>query len=493
MHYRSKPGRKDLDPRARDSTPRARKLAPRVKDLDPRVKDPRSVVKPRTAGDPGRPGMVEYGFWAFVFIAVGRINQLIPPLAAVPLAKIVMVLTVVALIRDRRELPRINPGARSLAMSAIGLAMLGVMLTPFSFWPGASRNFVLLQLPVIAAGCVFAYFMCSSWKRLRGTFLVLVLCALVLARGAVSGYSGGRADDAGTMYDPNDLAYLLVTITPLAVAFLLAAKSVVPRVVFGVIIATLIGATLLTQSRGGLLALLTIVALMTFVPMKAAGARGGKHPGRTLSAKLGILVVVIAVGSVTWTHLPPSAQQRFATLLNLGNDYNLDPTDTNGRGEIWRRGLEAASERPLGYGPQSYMMVDVSLGGKFNVAHNSYLQVLVELGVAGLILFLRMYFLSFRGLQRARSALISHGDLTPEKAEQALFARALQFSLAGNMVAVFFLTEIYMQLLWVIFGVCMALMSLALPGAAKPVPEKRGSEYPPPENRAAHGRRRGIR
>lgn len=470
------------------------------KDLGSPAKNRASVIGPGGPDGPepildapdkaaDGPGMVEYGFWAFVFISVGRINQLIPPLSAVPLAKIVMAVTVLALLssRGRRHLPRISPNARAIAISAIGLAALAAALTPFSFWRGASLIFLVSQLPVIAAGCVLAYYMCSSWKRLRGTFLVLVLCALTLARGAVSGYSGGRADDAGTMYDPNDLAYLLVTITPLAMAFLLAARSVVPRVLFGVTLATLIGATLLTQSRGGLLALLTIVALMTFVPMKVVPAKGGRQATRTLGAKLGILVVVIGLGSVTWTHLPQSAQQRFATLLNLGNDYNLDPDDRNGRGEIWRRGLEAAGARPLGYGPQSYMMVDVSLGGKFNVAHNSYLQALVELGVVGFILFLRIYFLSFRGLQRVRTALIRGRIITREKAEQALFARALQFSLAGNMVAVFFLTEIYMELMWVTFGVCMALMTLASAGAAESAPARRD-----PQNSERLGASRAI-
>jgi len=460
VHYRAKRGRKELGSPAKNG---AGGRAPSAKNQ---------------AGGSGKPddapGMVEYGFWAFVFIGVGRINQLIPGLGAVPLAKMVMLVTVLALVGGRRPpMPRINPDARAIAMSAIGLAVIAVLLTPFSFWRGASLNFTVIQLPVIAAGSVLAYFMCSSWKRLRGTFLVLVLCALTLARGAVSGYTGGRAGDSGTMYDPNDLAYLLVTLTPLAMAFLLAAKATVPRLLFGVTLATLIGATLLTQSRGGLLGLLTIVALMTFVPMKVTVSKGGKQAGRTLGAKVGILIVVIGVGLATWSHLPPSAQQRFATLLNIGNDYNLDPNDRNGRGEIWRRGLTAAAQRPLGYGPQSYMMVDVSLGGKFNVAHNSYLQSLVELGVLGLLLFVRLYFLSFRGLQRARAALISSGDITPEKAEQALFARALQFALAGNMVCVFFLTEIYMQLLWVTFGVCMALLTLASPGTAKPAANKR--------------------
>ena len=418
--------------------------------------------------------MVEYGFWAFVFIGVGRVNQLIPGLGSVPLAKVVMLLTVLALVSSRRTLPRINPDARAIATSAIGLAVIAVVLTPFSFWRGASLNFTVIQLPVIAAGTVLAYFMCTTWKRLRGTLLVLVLCALTLARGAVSGYSGGRAGDSGTMYDPNDLAYLLVTITPLAIAFFLSAKSVLSRVLFGATIATLVGATLLTQSRGGLLGLLTVVLLLTFMPMKVAMSKGGKETARSLGTKLGILVVFAGLGLATWSHLPPSAQQRFGTLLNLGSDYNLDPNDRNGRGELWRRGLQAAVQRPVGYGPQSYMMVDVSLGGKFNVAHNSYLQALVELGVVGLFLYLRMYFLSFRGLQRARSALVSSGEFTPEKAEQALFTRALQFAFAGNMVCVFFLTEIYMQLLWVTFGVCMALLTVAAPGMAQAAPAKRG-------------------
>lgn len=432
---------------------------------DLRGKTNANVSDRSTADD--APGAVEYGFWAFVFIAVGRINQLIPALGVLPLAKISIGFTLLALLSSRRRLPPMSSEARTLAISAAGLVGLAVILTPFSFWRGASLIFLTTQLPSIASGCLFAYFMCSNWRRLRGTLLVLVLCALILARGAVSGYSGGRAEDAGTMYDPNDLAYVLVTMTPLAIAFLLNAKSAMSRGLFAVLVATLIGATLLTQSRGGLLGLLTVVVLMAFVPMKVAASRTQRQSGPTLRARLAILLAVASIGSVVWTQLPLSAQQRFSTLLHLSSDYNLNPDDRNGRGAIWIRGLKATSERPLGYGPQSYLMVDAKFGGKFNVAHNSFLQVLVELGVAGLILFLRIYFLSFRGLQRVRAKLMSRRMITPERAEQALFARALQFSLAGNLVSGFFLAEAYLQVLWVTFGVCMALVTLASPGAPK--------------------------
>ena len=58
------------------------------------------------------------------------------------------------------------------------------------------------------------------------------------------------------------------------------------------------------------------------------------------------------------------------------------------------------SRRPVGYGVDTFQMVDMRMGGKFRAPHNSYLEVLVELGFLGLLLFIRMYVLSWRALQK---------------------------------------------------------------------------------------------
>jgi len=58
--------------------------------------------------------------------------------------------------------------------------------------------------------------------------------------------------------------------------------------------------------------------------------------------------------------------------------------DLNGRTELWREGFNAFLEHPvLGVGTDMYR----SVSALSKVAHNSYLSVLVEEGLIGLVLF----------------------------------------------------------------------------------------------------------
>jgi O-antigen ligase len=396
--------------------------------------------------------VLEYGFWTFLLIAVGRLGELVPGLASLPIAKIALGVPLLVLIRNWKRLPGQTAVTRPLARTAIVLAVLAVLLTPISYWKGASREFLLLQFPTLLAATTIAYMMCRSWRTVRGTLLVLVLSGLILARAAVSSYTGGRAQ-ANTMYDTNDLAYILVTVLPLVIAFLVTAKTTAKRLIYFGIGAVMLGALLLTQSRGGFLGLVLVTLLACLMRIQVPD--GNKRNRKFLS-----LLGVVLLGAVIWTQLPQDARNRFATVLNLGNDYNLDPTNDKSRGQIWSRGLKATLDRPFGYGPQAFGMVDYRYGGRMMAPHNSYMEAMVELGVLGIILFLRMYLLSWRGLERARRKLGERKSISAEQKEQMVFARVLQLSLAGNAVAGFFLSMTYATILWVTFGICMAMMAL---------------------------------
>jgi len=91
--------------------------------------------------------------------------------------------------------------------------------------------------------------------------------------------------------------------------------------------------------------------------------------------------------------------------------------------------------------------------------HNSFIQDLVELGVLGLFLFLRMYWLCWRTLKRARSLFLQRSALTDAEREQFVFARTLQCALVGNAVAGFFLSMAWATILWLLFATCMALIA----------------------------------
>jgi O-antigen ligase len=100
-------------------------------------------------------------------------------------------------------------------------------------------------------------------------------------------------------------------------------------------------------------------------------------------------------------------------------------------------------------------------GGHYMTAHNSLVQVLVELGLLGLILYMTAYYRAWRGLAAVRAA---HRELpTPEGAKLSLYARALGIALAGNFAAGFFLSQGYSGLLWMLIAVCAVLVRIGAP------------------------------
>ena len=425
----------------------------------------------RAEAEPAKFGALEYGFWAFLIIAVGRLAELIPGMTAVPIVKITLGITLIILVKEWKHLPKLALPAKPLARTAIWLAVLAVVLTPMSYWRGASIAFLYQELPILIATTVIAYKVSKSWSAVRGTLLVLVLSGFVLTRAALAGYTGGRAA-AATMYDTNDLAYLLVTVFPLALGFAITATATLWRLIYAGITLAFLIAMLLTSSRGGFVGLAVIAMLLVFLPVKAPRSEEPsprKRPatqksGRKLGGLLMSLLLVGVAAAVIWPQLPPDTRERFATLLDLGNDYNLDATNEKSRGRIWTRGAQATVKRPFGHGPRSFAMVDLRYGGKMMAPHNSLLQAAVELGVIGLILFLKMYLASWRGLGRIRQSLLAKpGPLTKEQQDQVVFARMIQLCLVGNIIAGFFLTMAYATVLWTLFGACMAFIALCGP------------------------------
>jgi O-antigen ligase len=89
-------------------------------------------------------------------------------------------------------------------------------------------------------------------------------------------------------------------------------------------------------------------------------------------------------------------------------------------------------------------------------AQNVYLSFLSELGIPGLLLFVTILLASFACAWRA--ALIFKRRDMPD---MELLARCLLLSLVALMTANVFLTDDYSKQLWLIIGLCPAVLSLA--------------------------------
>lgn len=417
-----------------------------------------SSAAPRGASQPGFP-IALWALWAYLLVAIGRLAEIVPGMEKAPLAKIAVGACLLGLLVGRGSWSKRPVLSQPIPRSAFALFVLSGASVVFSVWKSETLSYFFSSAMVVAIGFVLTVKICSSRRRLIATLYVLVLIALAQAVAALATRKGRIS--AGESYDPNDLAYLLVTVLPLALAFVVSASTTFRRGCAIALSAVFVIAILLTQSRGGLLAMVALVVYLMFFPLTTASATPTRRARYRLPARVALVVLA---GWASWGALPDTTRERLATVFSLENDYNTDTTLVSGRMAIWERNTKSALQRPIGYGLASFGVVDMQTGGVYKTAHNSILLALVELGFVGCFLFLRIYWLAWRSL----------GLPIPDDPEAAIFCRALKASLIANFVSGFFLSETYSSLIWTLF----ALITLAvgtitlLPGATGTAPDQ---------------------
>ena len=266
---------------------------------------------------------------------------------------------------------------------------------------------------------------------------------------------GDAARLSGGIGDPNELALVLVPGLAVAVFALPGARGVLDRWLLGGGAAVIAVAVFKTGSRGGLVALAAAAVVAIVV--------GGRLRGHVVAGVLGLA----AVGAVYFAFAAPA--QVSARVLSFTSGGG------SGRTDIWAVASQVAREHPvLGVGIGNFPVVEPSYASRTTnlsqvdyvvnapqVVHNSYLELLAELGVVGLACFLTLVTAALSLCWRAVRAFKRSGD-----AELELIARGLLVGLGGMLVASFFLSAEYEKQLWLLVGLCAALGKLAPVGSA---------------------------
>ncbi len=266
--------------------------------------------------------------------------------------------------------------------------------------------------------------------------------------------SSGRGGDAqrlaGGIGDANEFAALLVPSLVFA-AFALAVYRA-PLVRLGLVVALgLVGiALLLTQSRGGLVALgVSGVAIAFFA-------------GPLRLRAFALLLCVAALGFFYYTLVAPPESLTRITHFSAGGG--------TGRSDLWSIALDMWKDRPvLGVGAGNFQLVEpryaistINLARPDlvvdtpKVAHNTYLHVLTELGVVGLAAFLLAVVASLRSATGAVRTFARAGLRDHE-----LVGRALVIGAIGMLAAFTFISAQYEKQLWLMLGLLAASSSLA--------------------------------
>ncbi len=386
----------------------------------------------------------------YVVISVARLPELLPFAHSWPLAKVAFAVVLIAAFRGRAGVSAVRLWSIDLARAATFFAALVIATVTYSVWPSHSLSFIVGTFLTIMVGFFVSIKVLARWCDIRVVLKAFAVVGLILAAEALAGYSGGRAAVISS-YDTNDLAYVLMGVLPITLAFGVIASGVARICWFG--LATIIvTATLLTQSRGGFLALVSVVLMLVWKPLQFR-----KPDARARAGLWARMLVAVLLSVVAWTQLPASAQHRLGLLITLQQDYNTNLSEKSGRSAIWTRNLIAGVERPIGYGADTFAYVDGTLSGRYMAPHNSVIETFVELGLIGLVLWLRLWILSWRSLTPPPAAAAEDtGTARHHWREKVIFAHGIQISLVALFISGFFLSQAYALILWQIFAVCAA-------------------------------------
>ncbi len=303
-----------------------------------------------------------------------------------------------------------------------------------NFWfGGASMAFEAF------AKVVIVYFLVvltvDTWPRVRMLCWLLIFLGTFLAAnsiymyytgvGIVGGESLARTDAAGEVIfqargigifeDPNDLA---LSIIPM-VSFVLPAfhKRFLSRTwLTGIIfLLPMVAGIIYTRSRGGILGLAGLVWVY-------------------FRKRIGMVAGVFALLLV----------MSFLMVLPRMGEISTQEASARSRLEHWSAGLNFFRNNPVfGVGMLSFEK------HHYQTAHNSLVLVLAETGFTGAMLWIAMFYVTFRDMKRLRELPNAPPFLT-----QAL--DALEGALVGWMIAAFFLSQTYKFLLYVLMGLLVA-------------------------------------
>lgn len=372
----------------------------------------------------------------------------------------------------------IHSAKAPIASYAIGLGLFGLILQPTRLrfptpllWFGA---FILWAAvgSAIAPGAYFDSDRLSDYVKLWLIYLVaanvaqnrrqlnvlivtwLAIFALYPVRGTLFNFVFGIGDFGRYAWNhsfsnPNDLAGLTLPILALSVAVLQGSVKkgwIRFSALAGVIV--LPALIVITQSRGGILALATVGLLILAQYRRQAR---------------GIAIAVLAAG-VVFLAAPPEVWDRLGGLAKAGDTTTLQEVDEEGsaeqRFEIWRVALAISAEHPVagvGLGRYQEAHAEYAASSQFKPTargrrdtHSMYLNILAETGFPGLLLYLSMVgAVLIRGHRLARR--LKSPDLSASRQ-----IATLSIGLIGFLQAGLFGTFHHVAFLYVYLGIIAA-------------------------------------
>jgi putative inorganic carbon (HCO3(-)) transporter len=426
--------------------PTAKKRAA-VSDSESKQDDhkPPSTFKKKGSPTLLKPGhaLTYAGIFLFTLVLYARPAEFYPSPLTNSLAFIVAMATLVTYVPFQLKIDgtlTARPREVNLILLFCLTALLAVPLaiSPALAWKTFNDTFIRCIVMFIVMVNVL-----RTEKRLKGMLLLTIVVSIWLSVGAINDYRlglttvegyrvGGRG--TGIFGNSNDMALYIATVVPIAIALFFGTRRISAKIFYGASVALMIGATVLTYSRGAFLGLLVVFIYM------------GLKLGR--SNKFGVMALIFVVCGGIMVLAPGNYGLRLMSIFIP----SLDPVGSSDarKGELIRS-IQVAIRHPLfgiGMGNYSEMMSYRGL-----VTHNAYTQVAAEMGMTALCLYVMFIIRPLRRLGRiARATFEGRRD-----SHYYYLSVGLQAALLAYIVTSFFASVAYQWYIYylVAYAVCL--------------------------------------
>ena len=383
------------------------------------------------------------GIFLFTFVLYFRPYELIPALASFSsMAMILALMTLGIFIPSQMGLEG-NLTARPrevnllLLLTVTAILSMPMAISPSEAWASFNDTFVKAVIMFI----VMVNVVRTEW-RLKGLIWLSLGVGCFLSLNALDNYRAGNftvegyrveGNLGGMFANPNDMALHLVTMVPLAIALMLASRSISARLIYLACAILMVGGTVVTFSRGG------------FLGMIAGGFVLAWKFGRQRRA--GVILIIIVVLILFLALAPGNYGLRVLSLF----DSSLDPNGSSStRQELLKRSIIVALRYPLfGIGMGNFHFKSIHE----QVSHNSYTEVAAEMGMAALALYVMFIVTPLKRLRQIERETFA----VRSPSRYHYLAVGVQASLVAYLVSSFFASVAYQWYVYYLVAYAIAI------------------------------------
>ncbi len=273
-----------------------------------------------------------------------------------------------------------------------------------------------------------------SAKKIKAAIWLIIIVTFILAIEGIQQHKNGigwagqtpffdlsrgemRIRWIGIFNDPNDLALVFVVAAGFLISFLFEKSNFFVKTLSAGMLLVIGQALFYTNSRGGFLAMAATAGFFFLRKMKNK-------------------ILAVIIGSVL-----------FFAVIFVGpsrmSQVTANEASAYGRIEAWYQGFQMLKSAPI-FGVGYRMFTDYHT----REAHNSYIEVAAELGIAGLFMWISLIYICFKGL-----VLVEKKNLSSKS-----YLLGLEAGLFGFLSASYFLSRSYIIILYFLLALAAAFM-----------------------------------